>query len=278
MLKHITVLGASAFALITATAAVAQDADTVVATVGDVKITLGELIIARSQLPQQYQQFPPEVLFDGLVDQLVQQQLLSNALEETPKRMELTLLNERRNLMAAEVINEISEQVITEDVLLEAYDARYADAEPVLEWNASHLLVDTEEEAIAAKQRVTDGEVFADVAREVSTGPSGPSGGELGWFGAGRMVPAFEGATAELAVGEVSDPVQTQFGWHVIILNETRELPPVTFEQAQGELANEIREAAIQARLAELEAEYEVTKPEEGAFDPNLLTNFELLD
>ena len=278
MLKHITVLGASAFALITATAAVAQDADTVVATVGDVEITLGELIIARSQLPQQYQQFPPEVLFDGLVDQLVQQQLLSNALEETPKRMELTLLNERRNLMAAEVINEISEQVITEDVLLEAYDARYADAEPVLEWNASHLLVDTEEEAIAAKQRVTDGEVFADVAREVSTGPSGPSGGELGWFGTGRMVPAFEGATAELAVGEVSDPVQTQFGWHVIILNETRELPPVTFEQAQGELANEIREAAIQARLAELEAEYEVTKPEEGAFDPNLLTNFELLD
>ena len=278
MLKHITVLGASAFALITATAAVAQDADTVVATVGDVKITLGELIIARSQLPQQYQQFPPEVLFDGLVDQLVQQQLLSNALEETPKRMELTLLNERRNLMAAEVINEISEQVITEDVLLEAYDARYADAEPVLEWNASHLLVDTEEEAIAAKQRVTDGEVFADVAREVSTGPSGPSGGELGWFGAGRMVPAFEGATAELAVGEVSDPVQTQFGWHVIILNETRELPPVTFEQAQGELANGIREAAIQALLAELEAEYEVTKPEEGAFDPNLLTNFELLD
>ena len=278
MLKHITVLGASAFALITATAAVAQDADTVVATVGDVKITLGELIIARSQLPQQYQQFPPEVLFDGLVDQLVQQQLLSNALEETPKRMELTLLNERRNLMAAEVINEISEQVITEDVLLEAYDARYADAEPVLEWNASHLLVDTEEEAIAAKQRVTDGEVFADVAREVSTGPSGPSGGELGWFGTGRMVPAFEGATAELAVGEVSDPVQTQFGWHVIILNETRELPPVTFEQAQGELANEIREAAIQALLAELEAEYEVTKPEEGAFDPNLLTNFELLD
>ena len=278
MLKHITVLGASAFALITATAAVAQDADTVVATVGDVEITLGELIIARSQLPQQYQQFPPEVLFDGLVDQLVQQQLLSNALEETPKRMELTLLNERRNLMAAEVINEISEQVITEDVLLEAYDARYADAEPVLEWDASHLLVDTEEEAIAAKQRVTDGEVFADVAREVSTGPSGPSGGELGWFGTGRMVPAFEGATAELAVGEVSDPVQTQFGWHVIILNETRELPPVTFEQAQGELANEIREAAIQARLAELEAEYEVTKPEEGAFDPNLLTNFELLD
>ena len=76
----------------------------------------------------------------------------------------------------------------------------------------------------------------------------------------------------------MSDPVQTQFGWHVIILNDTRELPPVTFEQAQGELANEIREAAIQARLAELETQYVVVKPEAGAFDPNLLTNFDLLD
>ncbi|SHH14590.1 peptidyl-prolyl cis-trans isomerase C [Cognatiyoonia sediminum] len=278
MLKHITVLGASAFALITATTAVAQDADTVVATVGDVEITLGEMIIARSQLPQQYQQFPPEILFNGLLDQLIQQQLLSNDLEDAPKRLELSILNERRNLMAAEVINEISEQVLTEEALLAAYEARYADAEPVLEWNASHLLVDTEEEAIAAKQRVEGGEVFADVAREVSTGPSGPSGGELGWFGTGRMVPAFESAAAALEVGEVSDPVQTQFGWHVIILNDTRELPPVTFEQAQGELANEIREAAIQARLAELEAQYDVVKPEAGAFDPNLLTNFDLLD
>ncbi len=278
MLKHITVLGASAFALITATTAVAQDADTVVATVGDVEITLGEMIIARSQLPQQYQQFPPEILFDGLLDQLIQQQLLSNDLEDAPKRLELSILNERRNLMAAEVINEISEQVLTEEALLAAYEARYADAEPVLEWNASHLLVDTEEEAIAAKQRVEGGEVFADVAREVSTGPSGPSGGELGWFGTGRMVPAFESAAAALEVGEVSDPVQTQFGWHVIILNDTRELPPVTFEQAQGELANEIREAAIQARLAELETQYDVVKPEAGAFDPNLLTNFDLLD
>jgi len=278
MLKHITVLGASAFALITATTAVAQDADTVVATVGDVEITLGEMIIARSQLPQQYQQFPPEILFDGLLDQLIQQQLLSNDLEDAPKRLELSILNERRNLMAAEVINEISEQVLTEEALLAAYEARYADAEPVLEWNASHLLVDTEEEAIAAKQRVEDSEVFADVAREVSTGPSGPSGGELGWFGTGRMVPAFESAAAALEVGEVSDPVQTQFGWHVIILNDTRELPPVTFEQAQGELANEIREAAIQARLAELETQYDVVKPEAGAFDPNLLTNFDLLD
>ena len=278
MLKHITVLGASAIALAVATTATAQDADAVVATVGDVEITLGELIVARSQLPQQYEQFPPEILFDGLVDQLIQQQLLSNVLDETPKRVELTLHNELRALRAAEVMNTIAADVVTEEALQEAYDARYADAEPVFEWNASHLLVETEDEALAAKKRVTDGEEFADVARDVSTGPSGPSGGRLGWFGTGRMVPAFEAATAELEIGQVSDPVQTQFGWHVIILNETREQPPVTFEQARSELASELQEAAFQSRLTELEAQYTVTRPEDGAFDPSLLTNFELLD
>ena len=78
MLKHVTFLGAAAMAATLSTASLAQDvtADTVVATVGDTEITLGEVIIARSQLPQQYSQFPNDVLFTGVIDQLVQQQLL----------------------------------------------------------------------------------------------------------------------------------------------------------------------------------------------------------
>ena len=278
MLKHITVLGASAVALTFSTASFAQDADTVVATVGDVQITLGEMIIARSSLPQQYEQFPPEILFEGIRDQLIQQQLLANAVNEGSKRLDLTIKNEIRALQSNEVVATLTQEVATEEQLMEAFDARYGDAEPILEWNASHLLVETEEEALAAKARVEGDEVFADVARDVSTGPSGPNGGNLGWFGAGRMVPAFEAATAELSVGEVSAPVETQFGWHVIILNETREQPPVTFEQVRGELVGELQEAAVQALLAQLETEYEVNNAVTTDIDPNLLTNFELLD
>ena len=278
MLKHITVLGASAAALTFSTASFAQDADTVIATVGDVEITLGEMIIVRSSLPQQYEQFPPEILFEGIRDQLIQQQLLANAVNEGSKRLDLTIKNEIRALQSNEVVAKLTQEVATEEQLMEVFDARYGDAEPILEWNAAHLLVETEEEALAAKGRVDGGEIFTDVARDVSTGPSGPNGGNLGWFGAGRMVPAFEAATAELSVGEVSAPVETQFGWHVIILNETREQPPVTFEQVRGELVGELQEAAVQALLAQLETEYEVNNAVTTDIDPNLLTNLELLD
>lgn len=276
MLKHITVLGASAIALAAATGASAQDADTVVARVGDVEITLGEMIITRAQLPQQYEQFPPEILFEGIRDQLIQQQLLANAAEAS-RRMNLSIKNETRTIMSNETISNLAEVAVTPESLQAAFDERYGDAEPALEWNASHLLVETEDEALAAKDRVANGEEFADVARDVSTGPSGPSGGNLGWFGTGRMVPAFEAATSELAVGEVSDPVQTQFGWHVIILNETREQPPVTFEQVEAELANELREEAVQTLLAQLETEYEIDNAVTTDIDPSLLTNLDLL-
>ncbi len=278
MLKHITVLGASALALTISTAAVAQDVNTVVATVGDVEITLGEMIIARSSLPQQYEQFPPNVLFDGIRDQLIQQQLLANAVENESNRLKLSVKNELRALRSNDVVATLTAEVATEERLRAAYDAAYGSAEPVLEWNASHLLVETEEEAVAAKARVEAGEEFADVARDVSTGPSGPSGGSLGWFGAGRMVPAFEQAAAELEVGGLSDPVETQFGWHIIILNETREQPPVTFEAVRGELVGQLREAAVQALLAELEVEFEVTQPDLADIDPSVLANLDLLD
>lgn len=277
MQKHVTVFGASAFALTVATSAVAQDANTVIATVGEAEITLGEMIIARSSLPQQYEQFPPSVLFDGILDQLIQQQLLANAVEDESTRLSLTIKNELRAIRSNEVVASLTEEMVTDERLQEAYDAKYGNAAPVFEWNASHLLVETEDEALAAKERVTGGEEFADVARDVSTGPSGPSGGRLGWFGSGRMVPAFEQATAELAVGEVSDPVETQFGWHVIILNETREQPPVTYEQAEQELVAELREAAVQALLAQLEAEYAIDKGVTTDVDPSLLTNLDLL-
>lgn len=278
MLKHVTLFGAFALSTVISTSVTAQDANTVVATVGDVEITLGEMIITRAQLPQQYAQFPADVLFDGILDQLVQQQLLSNALESEPDRLRLSLINETRTLRAGEIIAAISDEVVTDDAIQAAYDAKYANQETQFEYNASHILLDTEEEALTARERVVGGEEFPDVARDVSTGPSGPNGGTLGWFGEGQMVPAFEATVMELEVGEISAPVQTQFGWHVVILDDRREKPAVSIDQVRGELSNEIREAAIQARLAELETQYEVVKPEADAFDPELLNNLDLLE
>ena len=294
MQKHITLLGTAALSFTLAGAAMAQDVatetpeaaaetpdvtiDTVVAKVGDTEITMGEVIIARAQLPQQYSQFPDEVLFDGVIDQLIQQQLLSDALEEVPARVDLALKNERRAMMAGEVITSIAETAVTEEDIQAAYDARFADVEETQEFNASHLLVETEEEAAAAKARIDDGAEFADVARDVSTGPTGPNGGNLGWFGPGAMVPEFENAITSLEVGAVSEPFETQFGWHVARLNEMRMQPRPTLEDLRRELTAELHEAAVTARLDELSAAQEIVKPAEGDFDPAVINNLELLD
>ena len=280
MLKHVTFLSAAAIAASLSTGAMAQDvtADTVVATVGDTQITMGEVIIARMALPQQYAQFPNEVLFDGLVDQLVQQQLLSDALGETPDRITYTIANELRALRAAVVISEIAESAVTEDDIQAAYDARFADAAEIPEFRASHLLVETQEEAAAAKARIDDGQEFTDVARDVSTGPTGPNGGDLGWFGAGAMVPEFEEQITSLEIGGVSEPFETQFGWHVATLDETRIQTRPALDDLRRELAGELQELAITARLEELAAAQTVIEPEEGQFDPNLIDSVELLD
>ena len=280
MLKHMTFLGAGIVCATLATTALAQDAtaDTVVATVGDTKITLGEVLIARQNLPQQYAQFPNELLFDGLVDQLIQQQLLSDALETEPREIDLILTNERRSLRAAEVITAISSTSVTEADVQAAYDERYANAEEIPEFRASHLLVETQEEAAAAKARIDEGAAFADVARDVSTGPTGPNGGDLGWFGAGAMVPEFEDQITSLEIGGVSEPFETQFGWHVATLIEKRAQPQPTLDQVAREIAAELQEAAITARLEELAEAQTIVEPEQGQFDPNLLDQLEMLD
>lgn len=279
MLKHATYLGAFALSL-AATTAVAQNAtaDTIIATVGKTEITLGQMIITRAQLPQQYADLGDDVLFEGILDQLIQQQILADALTQVPVRVEFAMQNERRSMMAGEMINNITNDAVTDEEIQAAYEARFADEVPTNEYNASHILVATQEEALTAKKRIIDGEEFADVARSVSTGPSGPSGGSLGWFGAGQMVPAFEEATMALSIGDVSAPVETQFGWHIVTLLDTRSKDIPTLEAVRQELFGEIQEVAVQARLTELTDAVTVVKPAEGEFDPNLISNLSLLD
>ena len=278
MLKHVTFMGVLALSSTMAGTSQAQDADTVVATVGETDITLGEMIIIRAQLPRQYADLPNAVLFDGILDQLIQQQLLADSAGAVPARVDLALANEKRTLMAGEAINALAAEAVSEDAVIAAFEAMNAGAAPVLEWNASHLLVETEEEAAAARARVADGEDFAEVAREVSTGPSGPSGGQLGWFSTGMMVPEFENAVKDMEPGDVSDPVETQFGWHIVTLNEKRNQPLPELEAVRAEIEAQLQEQAITSRLTELEAATTVVRPEEGAFDPEVLGNLDLLE
>ena len=255
----------------------ALDADTVVATVNGTDITLGHMIVLKQRLPEQYRQLPPDVLFDGILDQLVQQTLLGQQVEDLSTGSRLTIENEERALMANEELTRLAEAAVTDEAVQAAYDASYGSAEPGMEYNASHILVATEDEAKALVEELNGGADFAEVAKTKSTGPSGPRGGELGWFGEGAMVEPFEEAVKALEVGAISEPVQTQFGWHVIKLNETRQATAPALQDVRGELVDQVQRSAIESRIEELTASADVTRKTSAEIDPALLDNLGLL-
>ncbi len=280
MLKGLTFLPALAVTALMALPALAQepDADTVVARVNGQEIKLGHVIIARTALPQQYQQLPDEMLYDAIVEQLIQQSALQQAFgTEVPHRVDLSLENERRSLLAGEQIEKIMADAASEEDIKTAYDAKYGAGYEAKEYNASHILVETEDEAKAIRAELEGGADFAELAKEKSTGPSGPNGGELGWFGAGMMVPEFEEAVKTMAPGDISQPVQTQFGWHIVKLNETRDMTPPTLDEVHDEIAGELRQQAVVESVDALVAKAEVDRPEVEGLEPAMIKDLDLL-
>ena len=264
-------LAGVALATLMITPAMAQDADTVLATVNGSDITLGHVIVARSQLPEQYQALPDDVLLDAILEQLVQQEVVASAVaEDMSQAMQIGLENERRAYLAAMALDAVGNADVAEEDVQAEYDAQYGDAAPATEYNASHILVETEEEAQSLIEELEGGADFAELAQQYSTGPSGPNGGQLGWFSPGMMVPSFEEAVFELEVGEISAPVETQFGWHVVKLNETREQDAPALDQVRADLVEGLRVARVDAYIEDLSENAEIDRPE-LEIDPALI-------
>ena len=167
---------------------------------------------------------------------------------------------QRMSYLAELYARERIDAAITSDAVETEYARRYAQEEPKLEYNASHILVPEEETANEIAAEARGGADFAELAKAKSTGPSGPNGGNLGWFGDGQMVPEFEAGVKSLEAGGISDPIQTQFGWHVIRLNETREKapPPLSevFQELAGDMARQITDAMVEALREEGDVQF----------------------
>lgn len=254
-------------------------ADTVVARVNGVEITLGHMIIAHATLPEQYQALPGDVLFNGILDQLIQQSALAQSFEgDVPARIELSLENEQRSLLAGEVLETVMADAVSDTDIQAAYDAEFATAEAGTEYNAAHILVETEAEAQAIVADLRGGADFGETAKAKSTGPSGPSGGALDWFGTGQMVPEFEAAVVALEPGAVSDPVQTQFGWHVITVNETRPKSAPTLDEVRNQIIETLRTEAIDAHIDALTDAAQIDRPTIEGLDPAVLRDLTKLE
>ncbi len=265
-----------------ATPVLAQDSaadDPVVARVGGEDIFQSEVLALAQNLPPQ-QQAQIALIFPQLVEQVIDLKLVGKAGraagladdEEVKKRV---IESEDRIISQTYILREIEAQV-TDEKLQAEYDKFVTDNPPAKEIRARHILVEEEEQAKALIVELDGGADFAELAREHSTGPSGAQGGDLNFFGQGQMVPEFSDAAFAMEIGQHSAaPVKTQFGWHIIKVEESRLAEQPSFEEMQEELRSEMSRNVYQGLIAKLRegAEIEIVTPaaenaEEGADAP----------
>jgi len=245
--------------------------DAVVASVDGVGITEGELAFAAEDMAQDLRTLPPMEQRAFLISVLIDMKLMANAARDLQLNKgevferRLRYLEER-SLRRAFFVTQVNENISDEDVRA-AYDTFVAGQVTEEELRARHILLATLEDAQVVKAELDAGRNFEDLAREKSTGPSGPNGGDLGFFGRGRMVKEFEDAVFAMEVGQVSDPVQTQFGWHVIKLEERRQSEPPAFEQVAPQIRQQMLIERFDSTVADLKsaAQIEVADPEIAA-------------
>ena len=244
--------------------ALAQDAaapvapETVIATVGGEPITEADLGFAAEDLGQDLAQMPPEQRRPFLLSVLIDMKVLAKAgadagMADTPLfAQRLDYLRERALRRA--YFNDAILGAVTEEAMRAEYDKFTAGFEPEEERRASHILVEKEEDAKAIKAELEAGADFAALANEKSIDPgSGAQGGDLGFFSRGMMVPAFEEAAFALTEpGQVSDLVQSNYGWHIIKLTETRMSAPPTFEQVAGQIQQQLLMKTFNETVAKL--------------------------
>jgi peptidyl-prolyl cis-trans isomerase C len=225
--------------------AVAQE-DRVAVVVNGTEILLSEVRESVSSLPQQYQQMPYDALYPHLVERLVSMHLLagdavSQGLDKTEdftrNLTALTMQLRERTALTDEIKKQVTEETIK--VFYLDYVAALTEKEEV---HARHILLKNKEDADKVIAELASGGDFESLAKEHSTGPSGPQGGDLGFFSNGQMVPAFEAAAFALEIGQYTEaPVETRFGWHIIKLEERRAMPV----PSMADIGDKIREELI---------------------------------
>lgn len=197
---------------------------------------------------------------DRIIDQIVVQELVYQDAEARDladtQAVKEQLAKARRNiLVSAAVQNYLNDHPITEAELKAAYDQQLPSLKQQ-EFKARHILVKTEAEAKDLIAQLDDGADFAELAKEHSTGPTGKNGGSLGWFSERQMVPKFTAAVRAMQAGTYSrEPVQTQFGWHVIKLEDTRQAEPPKFEQIKPQLEQLLQRQRVEQYIGDLRDE-----------------------
>lgn len=244
------------------------DLDAVIGTVAGEEITERDIQFTLTDLENQLSNVPaPQRRFAALMAlidiKLLADEAESENVEETDAfKDRMTFLRDRalhNTFFQSSIV-----ETITDEQVRARYDAEIAATPASNETRARHILVETEEAAREIIAELDNGADFAELAAQRSTGPSASQGGDLGYFGEGRMVPEFEAAAKALDVGAyTSEPVQTQFGFHVILVEDRRPTQPPAFEQVQDQIRSVLLREKYFALMEGLRggAEIDITDP-----------------
>ena len=249
----------------------AAAADPVLARVDGIEIRQSELEAEVRRLPEELRNMPPMMLQPLLLDQMITQKAIvaaarAQGLDRDAEVQARIRRSEEETLQQALLLREV-QPLLTEDALRARHRTEAAARPPEEEIRASHILVASEADARAVITEIRrPGADFAEVARRRSTDPGARNGGDLGFFKRGDMIPEFEQAAFAMRPGEISAaPVRTQFGWHIIRLEERRAVAPPSFEESREALRQQAFEEGVNAAVERIRAAARVERLDGGA-------------
>jgi len=262
--RHLAIAAITVLSVGGWTPAHGADDDPVVATVNGVEILRSEVQEAHQLLPREYSSVPLEMIFPNLLDSLIDTQLSAADARvrkiDQEEEVKEQLAGIETRLLQRIVLQREIDASLTEETIQARYDEMIKKSGKE-EIHVRHILLKTEDEAKAVIEELGKGGDFAELAKQRSTGPTGPAGGDLGFFGKGQMVPEFEAAAFALEAGKHTEvPVQTQFGWHIIKMDERRVAEPPKLADVIDQIRTSISQEVGGAYLTRLRGEAEISR------------------
>lgn len=277
MIRVLALVGAFALGLFHPGSSLAQTTDDpVIATVNGDAIRNSDMTMFYDSLPSQYREVPMVSLYDQLIEGLIESRVLAQAARQAglmdDPQVKRRLAFVTNDMLQQTYLNQLLAEQITEQRMRAEYDATIGAQTGEEEVSARHILLEDEAAARAVIEALAAGGDFVTLAQTRSTGPSAPSGGDLGYFTKDQMVAPFSEATFALNPGEYTVvPVKTQFGWHVIKVEDRRLSAPPSFEDSQAEISRQMAKDYVFGLMEKLRDSAEISRfdkpdqPAEGA-------------
>ncbi len=255
----------------------AEDADPVVARANGVDIRQSDLALAEDEIGSNMPQMGPDQKRDYLITYLADVIVLAQAAEQQKLAdrddVKHRILFERDKVLMETLLQDAGTAAMTDDAMHKVYDDAVKQMANEQEVHARHILVATEDEAKAIEDQLKKGADFATLAKEKSKDPGAAEGGDLGYFTKDQMVPEFADVAFKLDKGQISDPVHTQFGWHIIKVEDKRVKPTPTFDDVKGQIQNYVAHRAQAELVAKLRSAANIERLDQppAAADPSKL-------